>query len=123
GGGAAVLRLVPATAAAVAAPATAAGAAAPAAPLGLGLGLVDRQAAAVHLLAVERLDGRLGLLVAVHLDETEPLGPARVPVHDDLGGLHGAVRLEQLQQVAVGHAVGQVAHVQLLAHGGPPEKA
>src|SRR5439155_22266872 len=32
------------------------------------------------------------------------------------------VRLEELCQGAVGHAVGQVAYVQLLAHVGPPKK-
>src|SRR5262249_44137348 len=49
-----------------------------------GSGLVDREAAAVHVLAVEGLDGRLGLLIAAHLHEAKPLGAAGVAVHDDL---------------------------------------
>src|SRR5262249_6840913 len=85
--------------------------------LGPGPGLVDRQAAALDLGAVEGGDGRLGLLVAAHLAEAEPLGPAGVAVHDHLRRLDGAVRPEQLLQRAVGDAVGQVADVQLLAHG------
>src|SRR5262249_45523913 len=120
GGDAAVLRLVaPAAPSVTAAPA---GAAAPTAPVFPGLGLVDRQPAAVHLLVAEPLDGRLGLLVAAHLDEAEALGAAGVPVHDDLGRLHRAELPEQLLQRAVGRAVGEVADVQLLAHGGPPGK-
>src|SRR5262245_7678308 len=84
------------TAVAAAAPAVATSAAtAPAAAaLGLGPGLVDGQGAAADLLAVERLDGGLGFLVGLHLHEAEALGAAGVPVHDDLGRLHRAVRLE-----------------------------
>src|SRR4051794_36068532 len=98
-GGAAWARLVtaaatPAAATAAAAPvAPPAATAAPAAVL-TGLGLVDRQRAAVHLLAVHGLDGGLGFLVGAHLDEAEPLGAAGVAVHDDLRRLHRAVRLE-----------------------------
>src|SRR5262249_50657506 len=97
---------------AVAAAATAAATAA----FGPRLGLVDRQRATVAILAVEGLDGRLGLLLGLHFHEAEALGSPRVPVHADLGRLHGAVRLEQLRQFVVGDLVGQVADVQLLAH-------
>ena len=83
-----------------------------------GTGFVDGEAATIDLLAVEGGDGGLGLLVAAHLDEAEALGPPRVPVHDDLRRLDGAVLIEHLLQIAVGHRVGQVAHVQLLAHLG-----
>src|SRR5262249_30884964 len=131
-GGAALTRLVTAPAAtAVAAPTAAAATAAAAttavaAPTAAAaataavfarLGFVDGQRAAVNFLAVHGLDGCLGLLVGAHLDEAEPLGAAGVAVHDDLGRLHRAVRLEHRLQVAVADAVGQVAHVQLLAHG------
>src|SRR4051812_26893429 len=88
---------------AAAVPAAAATTAGAAAPALLGPGFVDRQGAAVHFLAVEGGDGRLRLLVARHLDEPEALGPAAVPVHDDLGRLHGAVGLEHLCQVGVAH--------------------
>src|SRR5262249_46472403 len=43
---------------------------------------------------------------------------ARVTVHDDLCGLHRAVRSEHLLQRLVGHTIGQIADVQLLAHLG-----
>src|SRR5687767_7202404 len=63
---------------AVAAPATAAAAATTTGAVFLRLGFVDREGAAVALLAVERRDGRLGLRIAAHLDEPEALAPARV---------------------------------------------
>jgi hypothetical protein len=110
----------PVTASASAAvPSPAAVAAAPAAAAVLaGLGLVDGQVAALELLAGQGRDRRLGLLVGAHLHEAEAAGPAGVAVHHDLGGLHPAVLGEQLVQVAVGHAEGEVADVQLLAHLG-----
>src|SRR5262245_41085443 len=95
-GAASPLDLVaPAAAApAVAAPAAPAAAAAPATPVGLGTGLVDGQGPAVHLLAVEGRDGRLSRVVTFHFHEAEALGTAGVPVHDDLGRSHGAMRFE-----------------------------
>src|SRR5262249_32430907 len=124
------LRLVAAAAATAAAPTTAAvaaaapaeSAAAPTAAVGLGPGLVDGQGTAFDLGAVQRLDGRLRFLVGPHLHEAESLGPVRVPIDDHLSRHDAAVRLEHLLQVAVADAVGQVPHVQLLAHDGPPQK-
>ena len=49
------------------------------------LGFVHRQRAPAVVLAVEPLDGRLGLLVAAHLDEAESLASAAFTVFDDLG--------------------------------------
>src|SRR5262245_48875737 len=85
-------------AAAVAAATTTPGAAAAAATAAVlpGPGLVDRQVAAVDLVAVQRRDGRLGLLVAAHLHEPEALRAARVAVQDHLGRLHRAVGPEHL---------------------------
>src|SRR5947209_1841442 len=60
------------------------------------LGLVDGEVAALDLLAVQGGDCGLGLLVAAHLHKPKPLGPAGVPVHDDLRRLHGPVRREHL---------------------------
>src|SRR5262249_4604964 len=85
-------------------------------------GFIDRQGPAIDLFAVERLNGRLSFCVAAHLHEAESLRPAGIPVHNHLCRLHGAVRLAELAQSAVGHAVGQVAYVQLLGHVGPPKK-
>src|SRR5207237_180176 len=72
-----------ATAAAVATTTAAATATAAAAAL-LRAGFVDGEAAAFDLLAVHLGNRRLRLIVTAHLDEPEPLGSARVPVHDDL---------------------------------------
>jgi hypothetical protein len=56
-----------------------------AAAIGARLGFVDRQAAALDLLAVQRRDGGLGLLVAAHLHKAEPLGATRVATQLDCG--------------------------------------
>src|SRR5208337_3832026 len=56
------------------------------------LGFVHGQRAAAVVLAVEPGDGGLRLAVAAHLDETEALAPAGVPVADDLRAAHGSVR-------------------------------
>src|SRR5262249_2945884 len=123
-----ILGSVPAAAAvAASAPSAAAAVAAATAPAAstplLWPGPVDGQGWAVHPLAPEGGDGGPGRPATAYLDEAEPLGPAGVAVHDDLRGLDGAVGPEQLLQIAVGNAVGQVAHVQFPAHGGPPGKA
>src|SRR5207253_2342719 len=108
------------TATAAAAATTAAVAAttarAAAAAFGPGFRLVDSQAATARVLPIQGGDGRLGLLVALHFHETKALRPPRVPVHDDLGRLHGAVRLKHLREITVGYVVIQVADVQLLTH-------
>src|SRR5262249_17254350 len=109
-----------ASAAAKPAPATAAGE--PVATVFSGSGLVDGECSPVDLPAVQGVQGRLGLLARVQLDEAEGLGAARVPVLDDLGRLDGAVRRKQVFQIAVGHAIRQVADVQLLSHDGPPSQ-
>src|SRR5206468_7433871 len=112
--------LVSATAtAAITTPAATAARATPAAAALLArLGLVDCQGSALDVFAVQRLNGRLGLLVRLHLHEAEPLRPASVAVHDDLRGLHRAVRREHLFERAVRNLVGKVTHIQLLAHLG-----
>jgi hypothetical protein len=50
------------------------------------------QGATIMLLAVQRRHGRGCLFVAGHLDESESLAPAGVPVIDDLGGDDLAMR-------------------------------
>src|SRR5438874_7670375 len=84
--------------------------------------LVDGEGAPVRLFAVQGGDGGLGLLVGLHFHKPEALGPSRVPVHDDLGRLHRAVRLEHLDEIAVAHRVAQVADVQLLTHWLTPQR-
>src|SRR5262249_23860414 len=85
-------------------------------PVFTGLGLVDGQLPAVHLLAAQGRAGGLGLLAGPHPHEPEPLRAAGVAVLDDRGRLHPPERLEQLLQGTVSHAVGQVPDVQLPAH-------
>src|SRR5687767_6895675 len=99
---AATAAVAAAATAAAAAPAAAA-AAAPAAALLAGLGDVHGEGPAVVLLAVQRRDGGLRLLVTAHLHETEPLAPAGVAVLDDLGALDGAVGGKHLLEVRAGH--------------------
>src|SRR5205085_2314363 len=53
-------------------------------------------------------------------DKAEAFRAAGVAVHDDLRGLNGAERSEQVLQIAVGHAIGEITDVQLLGHKGPP---
>src|SRR5437016_5532866 len=78
----------PTSAAAVSAAATATAAATTATTAFLaGPRFVDGQRAPAHVLAVERRDGRLSLLIAAHLDEAEALRAAGVAIHDDLGRL------------------------------------
>src|SRR4051812_13394687 len=91
--------LVPATTA-PAVPAAVATPCATSAPVFPRLGFVHGQPPAIRFLVGEPLDGRLGLRVAVHLDKAEPLGPAGVPVRNDLGRLHSPERAEHLLQVA-----------------------
>src|SRR5262245_52632525 len=84
----------PPTATATAAVATAATAAAAtvtaaARAVFLGLGFVNRQRAAVVLLAVQGADGGLCFLVRSHLDEPESLAAPGGAVGDYLGRLHG----------------------------------
>jgi hypothetical protein len=71
-------------------------------------------------LPVEPLDGRLCLGVRVHLHEAEPLRAVRIPIDDELRTLHGPELGEQRLQVGLVHVVGQIAHVQLLAHDRTP---
>src|SRR5579871_3321384 len=78
-----------------------------------GLGLVDGQVPAVVLTGVQAPDRRLGLIVGVHLHESEPLRAIGVPINDDLGALDRPERGEQRLQVALVDVVGEVPDVQL----------
>src|SRR5205085_10765812 len=99
---------------------TAAAAAKPAAsasrPVFARLGFVDGQRAAVVVLAVERRDGRLSLLIGAHFHETESLAASGHAVADDFSALHGSVRAKQLLEFGAINVVAQIPHIQLLAH-------
>jgi hypothetical protein len=77
----------------------------------LGASLVDRYAPALDLLSVQSGDGRSRFLVAVHLNETEAFGLLGGAIRDDFGGAHSAMRREELFQLTVANAIGQVADV------------
>src|SRR5437588_5453571 len=83
---------------------------------------IDCQRSPVDLLPVEGSDRRLSLFATVHLDKAKAFRAAGIPIHDDLGRLHRAVRRKQTLQIGVGHLIGQVSDVQLLSHAGPPSK-
>src|SRR5207253_1653491 len=67
--------------------------------------------------AVEVADGLLAALR--HLDEAEAARAAGLAVADDLGAGDVAVLAERLAQVVRGGLEGEVADVQVLAHGVP----
>lgn len=105
-----------ATAAATATAVTATAAAAAAATAARTvLGLVDAEGAAAQFLAVEGLDHRLQGVI-VDFDEAEATGTARLAVIDQRHRVNGAMLAEQLGNLVLSRAEGQVAHVQFL-HG------
>jgi hypothetical protein len=77
---------------------------------------VDGEGAAAVLLAVERRDRRIRFRVAGHLDKSKTFASPGVAIVDDLCRHHGAMRSEKLLELGAVHAVGQIAHVQLLSH-------
>jgi hypothetical protein len=81
-----------------------------------GTGFIDGKGAALMLSAVQGGDGRLGLGVAGHLDESESLAPASIAVVDDLGRNNLPMSREQLFQHRAINVVAQVSDVQLLTH-------
>ena len=87
-----------------------------------GASLVDDDGTAADRLAVQAVDGCLGFGIRAHLDEAEALRAAGFAVHHDLGGLDRAELGESSVQFFVANAVGQVAHVEFVAHGRAPFK-
>jgi len=82
-------------------------------------GFIDDDGPTGHRLAVHALDRGLRLGIRTHLDEAEALRAARVTVHHHLGGRDGPKLGESLLEFIVTHTVGQIAYVQLVAHGAP----
>src|SRR5947207_15978884 len=81
--------------------------------------VVDPQAAALQVGAVELLLGALGVLGARHGDEAETARLSRVAVGDDRHRLAGAGLREQLAQLVLRDRVGEGADEKLLDHLGP----
>src|SRR5579875_2408249 len=101
-----------------AASAAVATAAAVAAVLWLGTRFIDSQRSAFHFFAVHVGNSGLCFGLVAHLHKAEAFGAAGVTVHDDLGRHYATVRLKQSLQIIVANRIGQIAHVQLLAHEG-----
>src|SRR5207247_11342767 len=81
--------------------------------------VVDPQAAAIQVGAVELLLGALGVLGARHGDEAETARLSRVAVGAARHPLAGAGLREQLAQLVLRDRVGEVADEELLGHLGP----
>src|SRR5262245_21204936 len=104
------------------APPTSEATAPPTGAFSLGSSFIDGQGPAFHLKTIERRHRSLRFVVVRHFDESEPLGPAGLSVHDDLSAPNRAVRCKHLFQSRVRNTVGQIAYVQLLAHEGLQRK-
>ena len=77
-------------------------------------GDIDRQGAAIHLVAVKFFDALLGLVAVPHRDERETTGPSRELVEDDLNDIDRADLAEQGLEVLGGAGEGKVPHVELV---------
>src|SRR6185437_6489909 len=80
------------------------------------LGLLHRDLASLDVAAVDLVDGLLGLVIGRHLDEAEATRAAGLAIGDDLGIGDGAERGEQLAQIQLGDAVGQISNVESRSH-------
>lgn len=79
--------------------------------LGLGLGLVDRDVATLHIRAIEALDRRIGLSVVAHFDEAEALGLAGKLVGNEVHLLDLPKLGEGFAQIRIGDVVREVAYI------------
>src|SRR5439155_8686256 len=86
-------------------------------PVLAGLGLVDGEGPAPQFGPVEGGDGLVATLA--HLDEAEAARAAGLALLDELGSRHVAVLGERLAEVIRGGLEGEVADVNILAHGLP----
>src|SRR6185369_921143 len=64
-----------------------------------GPGLVHDDLPRAHQAVVHFLDGRLGLKVGRHFNETESFGPSRFPVRDDFRGFDPSARSKKLLEL------------------------
>jgi hypothetical protein len=74
---------------------------------------VDRQGAALHLVAVELLHAFLRLIGAAHRHEGKTTGTTRKLVEDDLNDADGTDLAEQGLEVLGGAGEGKIPHVEL----------
>src|SRR6218665_2955703 len=67
---------------------------------------------------MQAFDGGLGFRLAGHFDKAETFGAAGVALHHDFRAVDAAVCAEGLVHVVVAEGIGQVAHIQSVAHAG-----
>src|SRR5712691_10604976 len=92
----------------------------PAAARALGLGKLDLQRPAIHLMTVELLDRRLGLFGRRHLDEAEPARAIGALLHHDRRRLNPARLREHLAKTLARRRKGKTPDEQFVRHRAPP---
>jgi hypothetical protein len=70
---------------------------------------------------MQGVDGRQGVGVISHLDESKPAAPARLSVDDHLGTSNLTEGSEQLFKVGIADRERKIADIQLLAHLQTPQ--
>jgi hypothetical protein len=78
--------------------------------------LVDHHGATFQVFAVHASDGCLCFCIRAHFYKAEALRTTRFAVHHDLGRSHGPESRKILLKVFITNTVGQVAHVEFVAH-------
>src|SRR5262249_40715269 len=79
--------------------------------------------------SVQGSDGGVGFIIILHLDESEALGLAGEPVHDDLCVRHLAILTKKLFQLVFRGAIWKTSHINAFRHvsrscsDGPPRPA
>ena len=80
------------------------------------LGDVNREVAPVQCLAIQAVDGLLGLLGCAHGNEAKPARTAGGPVHHQVGLDDRAVRGERVLQVVFSGVEGKIPDEQFITH-------
>jgi hypothetical protein len=83
-----------------------------------GTRFIDHECAAAQLLAMHALDSGLRHRVIAHFDEPEAFRTAGLTLHHHASAFHFAKCTKSLRQIFVACRVGQVAHIQSVAHQG-----
>src|SRR6266853_3309687 len=80
------------------------------------LGDIDREGAAIQLLAVQGVNGLLSFLGGAHGDESEAAGAAGHAIHHQVGFGDRAMRREGVLQVVLGDLRGNNTKKQVITH-------
>src|SRR5258707_10008293 len=73
---------------------------------------IDRQIAAVMVLAMQRRNGGLRAFLGFHRDERKAAGPSALAVHDHIHRGHGSVGGEKVLEIVFGGVEGKVSNKQ-----------